>query len=445
MTPLTYERRIQLLALAAGFPGSLIAMILLWHGNYSSGAVWTLAFLILSLWLGFALSLRHRVVFSLQTLSNLLAALREEDFSMRARGARSDDAMGEVMIEVNALGEVLRQQRLGALEANALLRTVMEEIDLAVFTFDNATKLRLVNRAGERLLGRPEGHLLGSTAEELGLDGCLEGEAAHTMELGFPGGSGRWGLRRGTFRQGGLPHQLVVLTDLSRTLRDEERKAWQRLIRVLGHELNNSLAPIQSVAQGLESGLLSATKSSEVQSEATVSILDDLRQGLGIIRSRTEALARFMAAYAQLARLPQPKLLPVNVAEWVSRSVKLETRVKVSIAKGPDVVISADADQLEQLLINLVRNAADATLETGGTVQVGWCKQGADLDVWVVDEGLGLPNTSNLFVPFFTTKQGGSGIGLVLSRQIAEAHGGELTLKNRTDRQGCEARLSLPI
>jgi nitrogen fixation/metabolism regulation signal transduction histidine kinase len=445
MRPLNYERRIQLLALAAGFPGSLIAMILLWHGNYSSGAVWTLAFLILSLWLGFAFSLRHRVVFSLQTLSNLLAALREEDFSMRARGASTEDAMGEVMIEVNALSEVLREQRLGALEANALLRTVMEEIDLAVFTFDNNTKLRLVNRAGERLLGRPEGRLLGSTAEELGLGGCLEGEPAHTMELAFPGGSGRWGLRRGTFRQGGLPHQLVVLSDLSRTLRDEERKAWQRLIRVLGHELNNSLAPIQSVAQGLESGLLSASKSSELQGEATVSILDDLRQGLGIIRSRTEALGRFMAAYAQLARLPQPKLLPVKVSEWISRSVKLETRVKVSILKGPDVVISADADQLEQLLINLVRNAADATLETGGTVQVGWSRQGGELEVWVADEGLGLPNTSNLFVPFFTTKQGGSGIGLVLSRQIAEAHGGELTLKNRTDKQGCEARLQLPI
>jgi two-component system nitrogen regulation sensor histidine kinase NtrY len=445
MTRLTYERRVQLLALAAGFPGSLIALILLWTGNYSSGAFWTLAFLIVSLWLGFAFSLRNRVVFSLQTLSNLLAAMREEDFSLRARGARNDDAMGEVMIEVNALSETLRQQRLGALEAIALLRTVMEEIDLAIFTFDNNTKLRLVNRAGERLLARPVERLLGFTAEELGLGACLEGDPARTMELNFPGGSGRWGLRRGSFRQGGLPHRLVVLSDLSRTLRDEERKAWQRLIRVLGHELNNSLAPIQSVAQGLESGLATASKSSDLQNEASAAILDDLRQGLGIIRSRTEALGRFMAAYSHLARLPQPKLLAVNVSEWISRTIKLETRVKVSLVEGPKVVISADADQLEQLLINLVRNAADATLETGGAVQVGWSRQGSQLDVRVLDDGLGLPNTANLFVPFFTTKPGGSGIGLVLSRQIAEAHGGELTLVNRSDARGCEARLRLPI
>jgi two-component system nitrogen regulation sensor histidine kinase NtrY len=445
MTRLTYERRIQLLALAAGFPGSLIALILLWTGNFSSGAFWTLAFLIVSLWLGFALAVRHRVVFSLQTLSNLLAAMREEDFSLRARGARSDDAMGEVMIEVNALSETLRQQRLGALEAFALLRTVMEEIDLAIFTFDNNTKLRLVNRAGERLLGRTTERLLGFTSEELGLGACLEGDPARTMELNFPGGTGRWGLRRGSFREGGLPHHLIVLSDLSRTLRDEERKAWQRLIRVLGHELNNSLAPIQSVAQGLESGLVTAAKSSDLQNESSIAILDDLRQGLGIIRSRTEALGRFMAAYSHLARLPQPKLLPVNVPDWISRTVKLETRVKVSLVEGPKVVISADVDQLEQLLINLVRNAADATLETGGAVQVGWSRQGSQLDVWVLDDGLGLPNTANLFVPFFTTKPGGSGIGLVLSRQIAEAHGGELTLANRSDARGCEARLRLPI
>ncbi len=445
MTPLSYERRVQFLALAAGLPGSLIALLLLWTGDYSSRTAWTLTLLIVCFWLGFAVSLRHRVVFSLQTLSNLLAALREEDFSIRARGARSDDALGEVMIEVNALSETLRSQRLGALEATALLRTVMEEIDVAIFTFDNASRLRLVNRAGERLVGRPAERILGLTAAGLGLEGCLDGEPARTIELNFPGGSGRWGMRRGSFRQGGLPHHLLVLSDLSRALRDEERLAWRRLIRVLGHELNNSLAPIQSVAQSLETGLLRSTTLPELQSGSAATVLDDMRQGLAIIRSRTEALGRFTAAYAKLARLPQPTLAPMEVSGWIHRVVQLESRVKLELAEGPEVPLTADADQLEQLLINLVHNAADAALETGGGVEVGWSRNGSHLEVWVRDEGPGLSNTTNLFVPFFTTKPGGSGIGLVLCRQIAEAHGGALTLENRRDARGCEARLRLPL
>jgi len=444
MKRLTYEHRIQLLALAAGLPGSLIAILLLWFGDYSSQTAWTLTVLIIIFWLGFAISLRHRVVFSLQTLSNLLAAMREEDFSIRARGARSDDALGEVMIEVNALSQTLREQRLGALEAAALLRTVIEEIDVAIFTFDNSHTLKLVNRAGERLLARPAERLLGFTAAELGLAGCIEGESARTLELSFPGGVGRWGLRRGSFRQDGLPHDLIVLSDLSRTLREEERQAWQRLIRVLGHELNNSLAPIQSVAQSMESNLqrvqIDTPSSSKIET-----VLDDLGQGLAIIRSRTEALGRFMAAYARLARLPQPALAPVDLRELVRRVAELETRVRVQVVEGPPITISADRDQLEQLLINLIRNAAEAVLETGGEVLLKWALDRSRVQLLIIDDGPGLSNTTNLFVPFFTTKPGGSGIGLVLCRQIAEAHGGSLTLENRHGRRGCEARFIMNV
>ena len=120
-------------------------------------------------------------------------------------------------------------------------------------------------------------------------------------------------------------------------------------------------------------------------------------------------------------------------------------RLPVKVLAGPEIVVGADSVQLEQLLINLIRNAVDASLETKGAVEVGWTRQNGQVVVSVKDEGLGLANTANLFVPFFTTKTSGSGIGLVLSRQIAEAHGGTLTLENRDDASGCEARLRLPL
>jgi nitrogen fixation/metabolism regulation signal transduction histidine kinase len=437
MKPLSHERRILLMAVTAGLPGSLVALALLWRGDFAPRVQWTLTVLIVGLWSGFALAVRRRVVFPLQTVSNLLAALREGDYSIRGREARPGDALGDVMIEVNALGETLREQRLGALEATTLLRTVMAEIDVAIFAFDNLHRLRLVNRAGERLLAQTSERLLGRSAAELGLQACLEGEAARTLQAAFPGGVGRWGMRRGAFREHGLPHQLLVLTDLSKALREEERIAWQRLLRVLGHELNNSLAPIRSIAGSLITLLLKDPRPPDWQ--------DDMQRGLAVIEGRSQALSRFMDAYARLARLPQPTLQAVDVESWVQRNVGMETRLSVSLAKGPALTIPGDPDQLDQLLINLLRNAADAALETGGGVNIGWRKNGTSVEVWIDDEGPGISGATNLFVPFFTTKPGGSGIGLALSRQIAEAHGGALTLENRSGGFGCRARLRLPL
>jgi two-component system nitrogen regulation sensor histidine kinase NtrY len=435
--PMRHERRVLLTALLTGLPAVVVTFVLLWTGDYSAKVRWTLALLIAGVWLGASLSLQAQVTRPLQTLSNILAALREEDFSIRARGARDDDALGLAFLEANILGETLRSQRLGAMEAVALMRTVIAEIDVALFAFDEDHTLRLVNKAGERLLGQPSERLIGRSADALGLAEPLLEEGPRTLDLAFPGGAGRWEVRLNRFRQGGRPHQLLVLADLSRALREEEIQAWQRLVRVLSHEINNSLAPIKSVAGSLQKILRREPKPPDWDT--------DLRQGLKVIEGRSEALSQFIASYARLARLPQPKKGPLDVGDWVQRVVALETRLAVRVTGGPRLVIEADGQQLDQLLINLVRNAVDAALETGGGVDVSWLRSGADVELRVLDDGPGLSNTANLFVPFFTTKPNGSGIGLALSRQIAEAHGGTLRLQNRRGRKGCEARLRLPV
>jgi len=439
--PLSFDKRIWLLAFFTGLPGALVALIMLWTGDFTPKVQWTLTVFILSFWLGCAYALRERVVMPLQTLSNLLAALREGDYSIRGRAVNKDDPLGDVVREVNALSATLRTQRLGVMEANALLRRVMEEIEVAIFAFDSEQRLRLVNRSAERLLDRPEAQLLGRTAEELRMQDCLEGEPARTLQRTFPGGlgnvAGRWGMRRSMFREEGKPHQLVVIADLSRALREEERLAWQRLVRVLGHELNNSLTPIKSIARSLESLL--------ARDERPPDWEEDVERGLSIISTRAESLTRFMTAYAKLAKLPRPELKPMEVGAWVRQVAGLETRKKIELLPGPELTIQGDRDQLDQVLINLVRNAVDAARQTGGAVSVGWRASNGFLEVVVEDEGQGLSNTANLFVPFFTTKPGGSGIGLALSRQIAEGHGGMLTLENRPGGKGCEAKLRLPL
>jgi PAS domain S-box-containing protein len=433
---LPHEVSVQVLAWAAGLPGVVFACWVLATGDYTPGAAWALGLGIGGSWLGLGWAVRGRVGGALRTVAQLLAGLREGDYSIRAAGVAGTDALAEVMRQVNAMATTMHGERLGALEAAALLRKVMEEIDVAVFAFDEQRRLRLVNRAGERLLGEAGGALLGREASELGLAEYLRDEGPATAQRAFPGGAGRWGVARSAFREGGRPHRLLVLTDLTRPLREEELRAWQRLVRVLGHELNNSLAPIRSIA-----GSLAAIAGREPLPEDW---REDMREGLAIIAARSEALARFLGAYARLAALPRPAPGPVPLADVVRRVVRMEVRLPVAVAEGPAVTVPADGDQLEQLLINLVKNAVEAALETGGGVAVRWTVAAGQVELRVEDEGPGLAATANLFVPFFTTKAGGSGIGLVLCRQIAEGHGGALALENRAER-GCVAVLRLPL
>jgi PAS domain S-box-containing protein len=415
-----------------------VSLGFLWLGDFAGRVQWTLTVLILGLWGGLTAAVREQVVRPLGTLANMLAALREGDFSIRARVTEATDPLSLAYLEVNALEDILREQRLGAVEATETLRKVLEEIDVAVFAFDPEETLRIVNRRGERLLGKTAARLIGRTASELRLADALTGIAPRTMEVSFPGGAGRWELRRSVVRQEGYPLQLLALSDLSRALREEERQAWKRIIRVLSHEINNSLAPIKSISGSLQ-GMLG-------RSELPADIGDDVERGLDVIQSRAEALGRFMASYAQLARLPAPELTETEVGSLIQGVADLEQRLPIDVISGGDVTIHADPDQLEQALINVLKNAVEATLEAeGDRVSIRWITKARKLHIVVDDEGPGLGDTGNLFVPFFTTKPGGSGIGLVLSRQIAEGHGGTLELESRADVRGARAHITLPM
>lgn len=433
----SHENRVFLLALAGGAPAMALLALALWLLR-ADGLTRDTALILAGLaWVGCALLVRESVIRPLHTLSNMLAALREGDYSIRARGADPHSSVGLALLEVNALADALRRRRMDAQSAEALLHRVFDSVDVAILVFDDAGALRVLNREAALLLDAPAERVLGKGAAELGLAAALEGEAPRLVELRLPARAGRWEVRRGEYRQEGRPYQLVALSDLTRSLREEEREAWLRLVRVLSHEINNSLAPIQSIAGSL-SGLLA-------RGQPSPEALDDARQGLEVVETRARSLGRFMSQYAQLARLPKPRLVTVDVADWVRRVAKLETRLAVEVAEGPALRISADGDQLDQLLINIVQNAADAALGAGGHVRVTWRARRSAVEVEVTDDGPGLADTANLFVPFFTTKPGGSGIGLALCRQIAEAHGGSVSLENRRDARGCVARVRLPV
>ena len=434
---MTFERQVLISGWLVATPALVTAGILLWQRGIADPLTVTLLLIGLAATAILAARLQRQVVYPLYTLANLLEALREGDYSLRGSRAQRRDAIGEVVWEVNTLSQTLRDQRLKVEETSALLGKIIASIDIAIFSFDGAGKLRLINPAGERLLAMRAGFALGKEAADLGLSDALGIEGSETLKRGFPGGSGRWDIRRFTFREGGRPHDLVVITDLSRALREEERQAWQRLIRVLGHELNNSLAPIKSMAGTVQS-LLAVDPLPHDWNE-------DARHGLRVIGDRADALARFMVGYASLARLPPPRRQAIDLRPLLRRVVALEQRLPVQLADGVDVQIDVDPDQLEQALINLVKNAVEASQPQGGSVELRWELERDKLRIEILDEGLGLASSDNLFVPFFTTKPGGSGIGLVLAQQIVEGHGGTLALQDRSDRRGCVARIELPL
>ncbi|MCU1255621.1 MAG: periplasmic sensor signal transduction histidine kinase [Candidatus Angelobacter sp.] len=425
-----------------GSPGAILAIILLWTNNYTldhkiEGTVFTVI-----CWLGLSLSTRNRAVHSIHTLSNVVGAVKEDDFSFRARYTVPGDALGDLAIEINRLAQALEVQRLGTMEAENLLRKVMDEVEIVIFALSPDNRVRLLNRAAARFLSIEAEQVLNRSAEELGIRSLVEGPASETISRTSENMEKLWIARRASFRQRGVQHRLILLSEASAALRAQERNAWQRIIRVLGHEINNSLAPIKSITRTLTRMSASISAPEEIRA--------NFKHGLEVVGSRADSLNRFLQSYARLAKLPPPRVRTVALRALIAHVVSLEGRLPVAVLPGPDVQLRVDPDQLEQVLINLMRNAVEAVLmkpdsdvQQPYAVTVSWNTRSRDLQLWIRDQGIGLPNPENLFVPFYTTKSNGSGIGLLLSRQIIEAHGGSLNIQNRKDIPGAEVEVSL--
>jgi two-component system nitrogen regulation sensor histidine kinase NtrY len=457
---LSFERWLRLWLYLMGVPAFGLIVLELEQHHVDASIRWIALPSVAIAWI-FAVSLLlEQIIRPLQTLANVVAALREDDYSFRARGGRRNDAMGDLALEINALAGMLQVQRVGAMEAMALVERVMKSMQSPVLAFDPDGRLKLLNTAAERAfnLGPQPGPARPASkpnSSKVDLDRLLRAEDNDLLSLSNAQQSARWVVKRTSFRLRGIPHTLFVLSDVSEALREEERLAWERLIRVLGHEINNSLTPIKSIAGSLRGRLTAVGNGSEED--------DDFARGLEVIEDRAESLNRFLQAYRELMGLPAPRLEPVSLASIVKRVAKLETRLAVSVSGAADVTLLADPDQLAQALINLVRNAAEASLSPDARsmgaarngssreassdpcVEIGWEIGTNEALISIVDNGPGLTNAGNLFVPFYTTKPGGTGIGLVLAQQIALAHSGSVQLVNRTDTHGCKACFRLPL
>jgi len=377
-----------------------------------------------------------RMLAAWRTLGSLLAALREGDYGVRGSLPSRHHPLRGMIADINAVSDTLREGRRKRTESLRFLGKTLTALQDPIFVVDREQRLVMINPAARELIGAAHDSVIGRDADAMGLMPVVVASDNAILSWEFPARTGRWIVRRAVWYSEGYENTMVMLHDVSAALGDEERNAWQRLIRVLSHELNNSLAPIGSLAGSL-SALLDQHGGDAVE--------HDLREGLEVIERRSDSLARFLAGYGRLARLPPLRAQAFRLDLSLRRLARLEDRMQIGVDGSAEVVVNGDEAQLDQAFINLLRNAVESALASGGGVRVNWMVAGAQVRVTIEDEGGGLPERSSLFVPFFTTKPTGSGIGLSLTRLIVEAHAGSVDLRNRSDGPGAAAIVVLPL
>lgn len=438
----SFEVQLTLLSLLTSIPLFLLLVAVMIYANISVYLI-LLTVLISSLVMVYSHSKLHqKSAYQFRSLSNLLDAMVQGDYSLRARPSDGDEALNELVDSINSLSLRLNKQRIETTESQLLLTTVINHIDVAILALNENNELVLTNPAAKKLLQIPaelQEFDLTESFSQFDQIAAMNSGNSQVMSLSFANQQGKFNVHLEEYRENGKPQKLVFITDVSTMLRSEERNAWQALVRVISHEINNSLAPIASLSQSLRRLL--------ARKEDLESHKDYLIEGLSIISQRSNSLTEFVNSYKQIASLPEPKKQANSVLELVNKTVALYPDESIEVRNIDDITLFIDAVQFEQVLINLVKNAIEAIKNTGeaGKVVIHGQVNGTVFTLSLVDDGTGVSNVGNLFVPFYTTKSKGSGIGLVLCRQIVEAHGGKVSLTNRVGLSGCIATIELPL
>lgn len=384
-----------------------------------------------------ALGVRGEVLHHIRTLNNLIDAAGTRDYSVKGAGAREPGELAALYRQLNSLQDILKTGRQSEQELLHVLEKVVDHIDVAIIVCDSHDRIRLVNALTTTLLKSSAEALIGLEFARSPLAGLPLAAEPRLLDYRFPGGESRWQVSQQYYRHQGQPSRLIFITDLKQVLVEQETAAWQRLIRVISHEVNNSLTPITSLCQTLV-GIL--------DNPAGELYANDVRDGLGVIGQRAKGLKEFISVYAQVARLPEPQKMLFPAAELLEKVQGIFTRDMLEVEETiADVRLFGDPIHLEQALINLIKNALEANITGTVPVKLSCSVRGDYCEFEILDEGAGVSNPGNLFVPFYTTKREGGGIGLVLCRQIAAKHFGQVTLDNRPAGRGAVARLILPL
>ena len=439
---ISLERRFSWLIIATLLP-TLVLFIAMGIGFDLNLLSWsTVGLLLVIIYTCLVIALYRLVITPFYSLTSLTEALKMEDYSLRAKSPFNQGIVAKLFNELSSLSQSLQINKSRYDQQMFLLYGLIEQLESPVLILDNKDQLQHANPAVSQLFSVPWQTLKQSPATKLGL---VKENAFWRFNEGNPlNMDKKWQIKQSEFKENNNNYQLLMLNNISQELQKNEQQAWQNIIRILNHEVRNSLTPISALSQNL----LEMPDLSPEQCQQAIKIID----------SRSNNLLAFIDSYSDLAKLPQPTLQEFDLAELLQGIASLVQQVTINLSSP--LIITADKGQIEQVLLNLIKNAKEAQLSKGNInkgpepnkdieVQIFTTEQ--QVIIKVLDQGCGIANSANLFVPFYTTKETGSGIGLALSRQILSNHQGELRLTNRTDlanatnKKGAVATIILPL